>query len=57
MALQPAWVKTAMRNFCKRTIDGVPLEQLAAGMTAEQLQKMWQEELAAAKAESGVVEH
>ncbi len=57
LAPQPAWVKTAMHNFCKRTIDGVPLEQLAAGIPSDQLQEMFQEELAAAKAAAGVVVH
>ncbi len=57
LAPQPAWVKTAILNFCERTVDGVPLKQLADGIPFDQLQEMFQEELAAAKAAAGVVVH
>ncbi len=48
LAPQPAWVKTAMRNLIDRGVDGA---------SENQLQEMFQEELAAAKAAAGVVVH
>ena len=48
LAPQPAWVTTATLKLCDRGIVGVPLDQA---------REMWQEELAAAKADAGVVEH
>ena len=48
LAPQPAWVTTALHNLIDRGIVGAPLDQV---------QEMFQEELAAAKADAGVVEH
>ena len=48
LAPQPAWVTTATLKLCDRGIVGVPFDQV---------REMWQEELAAAKAASGVIEH
>jgi len=45
LAPQPEWVASAMLNLMKRGVVGVPQDQL---------QEMWREELAAAKAEVGV---
>ncbi len=48
LASLPKWVKTAIRNLIDRDTDGA---------SKNQLQEMFQEELAAAKKAAGVVVH
>ena len=48
LAPLPEWVKAAMNNLIDRGVDGA---------SENQLQEMFQEELAAAKAAAGVVVH
>jgi len=48
LAPLPEWVKTAMRNLIDRGVDGA---------SENQLQEMFREELAAAKAAAGVAVH